>query len=130
MHSNVVLRVSRRKNSNMFSWRAFFSCVLDKGFIEVPYLHEASPALKTFLDVCLHSGIIYLGKCSILNVWQCSEYVCLNNCSVVCTVNSCYVLDQTHSEFWHIQNCLFSNMQEYWSIFSFIKAYSQILKYY
>ena len=33
---NVVLRVSRRKISKMFPYRASFSCVFDKMFIEVP----------------------------------------------------------------------------------------------
>ena len=41
---NVVLRVSRRKNSKFFSCGAFFSCVFD----EVPKFHETSCALKNF----------------------------------------------------------------------------------
>ena len=30
--------------------------------------------------------------------------LCLDNCSVICTVTLCYVLHQTHLEFWHIQH--------------------------
>ena len=33
---NVVLRVSRRKNSKMFPCRTSLSCILDEMFIEVP----------------------------------------------------------------------------------------------
>ena len=33
---NVVLRVSKKKNSKVFSCAASFSCVFDKMFIEVP----------------------------------------------------------------------------------------------
>ena len=34
--------------------------------------------------------------------------LCLDNYSVICTVISCYVLHQTHSELWHIQHSVFS----------------------
>ena len=34
--------------------------------------------------------------------------LCLDNCSVICAVTLCYVLHQTHSEFWHIQNSIYS----------------------
>ena len=33
--------------------------------------------------------------------------LCLDSCSVVCTVTLCYVLPQTHSEFWNIQHHVF-----------------------
>ena len=33
--------------------------------------------------------------------------LCLDNCSVICTVTLCYVLHQTHSEFWHIHHSVF-----------------------
>ena len=37
----------------MFPFAAFFLCVFDKMFIEVPYLDEISPALKNFwLHAC------------------------------------------------------------------------------
>ena len=39
--------------------------------------------------------------------WIC---LCFDNYSVICTVTLCYVLHQTHSEFWHIQHCSFSGI--------------------
>ena len=36
----------------MFPSRALLACVFDEMFIEVPLLHETSPALK---NVCLHA---------------------------------------------------------------------------
>ena len=42
---NVALRVSRRKNSKVFPCGVFF-CVLDEKFIEVPWFHKTSSALK------------------------------------------------------------------------------------
>ena len=64
---------------------------------EVHYFHKP-PSPKKILVVHLHQGIILFAKRSIFNVWQCSEYVCLDNCSVNCTVTLHYVLHQTNSE--------------------------------
>ena len=47
--------------------------------------------------------------------------ICLDNCSVICTVTLCYVLQQTHSEFWYIHNFVYSGI---FKIFSIIKALS------
>ena len=44
---NVVLRVSRTKNTKIFP--CFFSYVFDEMFIKVPKFHENSPDLKNFL---------------------------------------------------------------------------------
>ena len=123
---NVVLRVSRRKNSKMLK----------------PRLPEK------YLVARLHSGIILLAKRSILNIWQCSEDVCLNNCSVICTVTLSYVLHQAYTEFWIIQNSVYSgvcrrietysallrHIHAYWSIseqfipilFNYIQSYSEL----
>ena len=78
----------------MFPCGASFSCVFDKILIEGPWFHKPSPYVL-FLVAQLHSGIIvFFTKRSILNVWQCSEYFCLNNCSVIWAVTLCYVLHQ------------------------------------
>ena len=57
--------------------------------------------------------------------WTC---FCLNNSSVICTVTLCYVLHQTHSEFWHIQaySALLSHIPTYWGI---IKPYSGLSRH-
>ena len=47
---NIVLGVSRRKNSKIFPCGAFYSCVFNKMFIEVPLFHETSPAFITPLE--------------------------------------------------------------------------------
>ena len=66
------------------------------------------PCPEKYLVARLHSGIILSAKGSILNVWQCSEYVCLSQCSVICTVTLCNVLHQTRSEFWNIRKSIYS----------------------
>ena len=50
--------------------------------------------------------------------------ICLNNCSVIYTVTLRYVLHETYSEFWHIQNSVSSG------IFRHIQAYSVLLRNY
>ena len=82
--------------------------------------------------------------CKTLHFFKCFTMfwirLCLNNCSVNCTVILCYVLHQTHSEFWHIQHSVFSGIYQhiesysaslrhihaYWDI---IKAYSGLLRH-
>ena len=91
----------------MFSCAASFPCVFDETFIEVPW----------FLVPLLFE------KPCVLNVWQCSEYSCHDNCSVICTLTWCYVKQQTHSEFWNIQDSVF------WGIFWHIKLYSTLLSH-
>ena len=111
---NAVLIVSRtKKKSKMFPWRASFSCVL--------FAH-------------LHSHINSFAKFSVLNIWQCLEYVCLDNCSVICTVTLYYVLHQTNSEFWYIQNSTYSvicrYVKSYPVLLRHIHAYTEIIKTY
>ena len=45
---NENLRASTRKNSRIFTSRAFLWCVIDKMFIEVPSFQETLPTLKSF----------------------------------------------------------------------------------
>ena len=82
-------------------------------------------ALKNFsLHTCILANFFF-AKHSIWNVWQCPEYVCLNNCSIICALTFCYVLHQKHSEFWHIQYwimffqvyaSIFNQTQHYWGL--------------
>ena len=80
----------------------------------------------------LHSGIILFAESFILNIWQCSEYVCLNKCLVICIVTLCYVLYQTHAEFWHIQQFVFPgiclHIQSYSVLLRHIHTYLDITK--
>ena len=45
---NENLRASTRKNSRIFTSRAFLWCAIDKMFIEVPSFQETLPTLKSF----------------------------------------------------------------------------------
>ena len=45
---NVVLKVSKEKNSKIFPCGAFFSCVFDEMFFKVPKFHKTTSALKNF----------------------------------------------------------------------------------
>ena len=69
-------------------------------------------------------------KCLIV-FWMC---LCLDNCSVICTVTLCYVLHQTHSEFWHIQHSVFSgicrHIPSYSALLRHVNAYRDIIKAY
>ena len=49
--------------------------------------------------------------------------VCLGNCSAIGTTTLWYVLHQTHSEFWHIQNSIYSG------IFRHIQGYLKLLRH-
>ena len=88
---------------------------------------------EKFLVEHLNSDIIPFTNHFVLNIWQCSEYVCLYNCSVICTVTLWYILHQTHSEFWHIKHSVFSsicwNIQPYSVLLRHIHAYWDITTY-
>ena len=110
----------------MFPCGTYFSGVFDEIFIKVIQFHKPPPPCpEKFLVAHLHSGITLFAKRSIVDVWQCSEYLCLDNCSEICTVTLCCVLHQTHSEFWHIHRCFFRYMLAYSIIFNAIEAYSR-----
>ena len=111
----------------MFHCGASFLVFVLKSFTKcLPPRHLPCP--EKFLVARLHSDITLFAKRPISNNWHCSEYMCLDNCSVVCTAILCYVLHQTHSEFWHIQRyffrCmpayLFNHTQRYWGILTHI----------
>ena len=63
----------------MFRCGASFSCVFDEMFIEVLKYPSSTtplpPCLDKFMAANVHPKIILFAKRSILNVWQCSEYV-------------------------------------------------------
>ena len=117
----------------MFPCRASFSGVLDKIFTEVSVLVP-----QTYIPLALKNFWLRTGTqvsfWKILHVWQRSEYVCLNNCSVICTVNLCYVLQEIHSEFSHIQYSVFSgerrHIQSYSKLLKHIQAYWDFIKAY
>ena len=103
-NQNVILT-----NFKIFPYRVFFLCFC-RNVYRSALVPQNLPCPEKFLVAYLHSDIVLFAKCSILNVWQCSAYISLNNCSVICTVTLCFVLHQIHSKFSHIKNCLFRYM--------------------
>ena len=76
---NVVLRVSWRKTPKCFAAGPLFlvflmKCLSKYWSTPVPQ-PPLPPCLDKFMAANLHQGIILFAKRSILNVWQCSEYV-------------------------------------------------------
>ena len=100
------------KTPKFYPMGSFILVFLTKCLLKCPKPRKP-PLPWNFLFGCMHSAIILFVKNSVLNFWQFSEYICLDNCSVICTLTLCYVLHQRHSEFWHIQNYLFRYIQEY-----------------
>ena len=112
---NVIKSVGEK--TPKFFREVFFSGVFDENFVKVLKFLKRPPIL-------------------IWNIWQCSEYVCLDDCPVICKVTLCYLLHQAHSEFWHIQHFvfkvypnIFKHTQRYWGILRHIEALRQIQAY-
>ena len=126
---NVVLRVSRRKNSKMFPCGASFSGVFDEIFIEVPKFHKSPPPLPWKISGCAPAPKHY-SFCKTLHLkcltvfWIC---LCLDNCSVICTVTLCYALHQSFRILAYSALFLWC-MPAYLIIFRHIHAYSDIIK--
>ena len=95
---NVLLIVSRRKKlQNVSLWGLSFLCFWQNVYWSALALRNL-PWPEKFLVVCLHSGIILFYKklhLEYLTVFWIR--LCLESCSVTCTVTLCYVLHQTHS---------------------------------
>ena len=97
---------------------------------EVKYPASTKPPLSWKMYPEIYSKIILFAKRSILNIWQCSEYFCFDNYTVICKVNLCYLLHK------HIQNSgIFRTLfiQVYAYTFKHIQhncAYSRMLRHY
>ena len=122
---NVVLIVFRRKNFKMFPYRAVFLC-----FWQNVYRSGLVPR-NLRMPAPRHCSFCKMLHLKCLTVFW--IHLCLDNCSIFCTVTLCYVLHQTHSQFWHIQNRfffqvssrIFKHIQHYQVIFTNIfKTYS------
>ena len=85
---NLVVRVSSRKKTKCFPAAPFFLCFWENVCSSTLVPQNLSCPEKC-LAACLHPVTILFAKRSILNIRQCSEYACLNNCSVTCTVTLC-----------------------------------------
>ena len=96
-------------------------------------LSARPPYPKKFLVAQIYSGIILFTKRSILNIWQCSEYVCLGNCLVICTVTlllsqPCHILSSNMLKTGNLLKTLWKVDQAYsetchWILFSHIQAH-------
>ena len=97
----------------MFPCGVSFLMFLTKFFSKCPSSTNLPPfpSPEKFLVAQLHSGIILCAERSILNVWQCSEYVLCN----------------ASDTFWHIQHSVFSGIC--WHIQSYSASLRHIRKY-
>ena len=114
---NVVLRVSRRKNSTMFPCVASFFVFLTKCSLKCHSSTNITLSCREKFPVTyLYSGTIHFANCYILNLLQCSENFCLHNCSVICKV-TCIGHIQTsgifRTLFFKVYFCIFSHIQRY-----------------
>ena len=88
------------------------------------------PLFLVFLTKCLPSStnpLPPLPFCKMLHLKCLAVFwirLCLNNCSVFCTVALCYELHQRNSVFWHIQHSLFFEI--YTGIFNHVQCYQGI----
>ena len=119
LHSKCSFKKTEEKwIQNAFLPDPFFLCFWQNILLKCPgYLIPPSPCFS--------------GKCSILNVWQCSEYICLDNCLVICTVILCYVLHETFRILTYSELCFLRHMLKYsviFSVMSVTKAWSPILR--
>ena len=76
---NVILGVSSRKNSKMFPCVAFFFLCFWWNVYRSATFPQNLPYHEQFLVARLHWRIILFANGFLLNIWQCSEYVCLSN---------------------------------------------------
>ena len=94
---NVPFRIARRKIYKMLPYRAFLS------WKDVYWSVLVQPNLscpENVLIAFLHSDIILFCKTLHLKcLTVVSIRLCLDNCSVICTVTLCFVLHQTNLKF-------------------------------
>ena len=103
---NVVLRVPRRENSWKAQQGLFIWCFWQNLYWSdlVPQISPTLLVLKTF---CCGPALKQYSFCKTFHLkclrvfWIC---LCLVNYSAIWTVTGCYVLHQTHPEFWNIQS--------------------------
>ena len=106
---NVVLRVSRRKNYQMLPCGPFFLVLLTKCLSK--YLNSIkAPSLPLNVYGCT-PALRYYSFCKMLH-FQCLTVfwilLCLNNCSLICTLTLYYTADS----YW----TLLRHIHPYWNI--------------
>ena len=106
---NFVLRVSAKKTAKCFPAGPLFLLFLTKWLLKCSSSTKPLPPLPWKISGCT-SPLMHYSFCKTLRLKCLTVFwisLCLDNCSLICTVTICYVLHQTHWEFWHIQNCWF-----------------------
>ena len=99
---NVVLRVSRKKNSIGFTAGPFFLVFLMKCIWKCPSSTKSPQSWK--ISGCAPT-LRYYSFCKMLHLkclTTCWTRLFFSNCSVICTVTLWYILHQRDSEFWLI----------------------------
>ena len=116
----------------MFLCRPSF-CVFHKMFIKVPYFYNLSPLpwkIAGWALVLRHCSFCKTTPLKCLTMFW--IHLCLNKCSVICSVTLCFILHQTHLELWHIQHSVCSDIcrhiQLYSALLRHIHPYLDIIK--
>ena len=129
-HCNVFLRASRRKNSNMFSWGCSFHVFLMKCLSKCPSSTKSSLSRKIS---CCTPALRHYSFCKTLHLKFLTVFgirLCLNNCSVICTVTYAMHCIRHIKSSGILKLCLFRYMLVYSVIFSIINTCSHILSHY
>ena len=138
---NVLLK-SRRKISKILPCGASFCCVFDMFSCVFDMFLKCLLKCPSSATLLPSPVLIHYSFCKTLHFkclmvfWIC---LCFDNCPVICVVTLCYVKQQTHSQFWHIQYCfsgicqhvkshstLLRHIHAYWGI---IKVYSDLFRH-
>ena len=131
---NVILRVSRRKNSKMFSCEFWFLVFSAKCLSKCPCFTKLFLLWKVSgcLSALTHHSFCKTHHLKCLTIFW--IHPCLDNCSVVFTVTVTprYVQHQTNSKFWHIENSVYlgicRQIQAYSALLTHIHAYWEIIR--
>ena len=98
---NAILRVSRRKNSDIFPCRAYLSCVVNDMLVEFPLFQETFPAL---INSWLRSLLIRVTKIRNLQIqspisnWmQKIIRTCQYNFTTYCQIPKKFSANYTHA---------------------------------
>ena len=126
-HSKCTFKSSyEKKFQNIFLQDLFFLCFMRKCLLKYPSSTKPHLPWKIF---CWVPAFRYYSFCKILPLKYLTVFWIhpfLDDCSVICTAILCYVLHQTHSEFWYIQ--AYSSLRHNHTYWRIIKAYSALFR--
>ena len=107
---NIVLRISKRKNSKKYSLQGlFFLC-----FWQNVYRSAVIPTSLTWKISSWAPALRHYSFCKMFHLnWKCSECVCRDNNAVICAVTLCCVHHQTLRILVYLGLCFFRYVSTY-----------------